>query len=107
MLALSTTTAGSHPIPEVSAARLTVPIAAAILDQIGAVRHLPDEREDSPAVPAYAYTESAARALGHAARYGVWRATPPGHIPDLDGLRPDRARELITVSSPHHPGAAG
>ena len=45
--------------------------------------------------PAYAYPESAARALGHAARYGTWQATPPGRVPDLEGLRPDRARELI------------
>ena len=96
VLALTTTTAGSDPIPEVSAARLPVPIAAAILDQTEVVRQLPAHREDSPAVPAYAYAESAARALGHAARYGIWRATPPGHIPDLDGLRQDQARELIT-----------
>ena len=48
-----------------------------------------------PSVPAYAYAESAARALGHAARYGTWRATPPGRVPDLEGLRQDRARELV------------
>ena len=101
VLALTTTTAGSDLVPEVSAARLTVPIAAAILDQVEVVRLLPSQAgqgqgEDPRAVPAYAYAESAARALGHAARYGIWRATPPGHIPDLDGLRPDRARELVT-----------
>lgn len=97
VLALATTTtAGNDLVPEVSAARLPVPIAAAILDQTEVVRLLPDRPEGSPAVPAYAYAESAARALGHAARYGTWRATPPGHIPDLDGLRPDRARELLT-----------
>ena len=77
------------------AARLPVPIAAAVLDQIEVVRLLPGPGEDSPAVPAYAYAESAARALGHAARYGTWRATPPGRVPDLDGLRQDRARELV------------
>ena len=49
----------------------------------------------SPAVPAYAYPESAARALSHAARYGTWLATPPGRVPDLEGLRPERARELV------------
>ena len=95
MLALTTTTAGSDLVPEVGAARLPVPIAAAVLDQIEVVRLLPGPGEDSPAVPAYAYAESAARALGHAARYGTWRATPPGHVPDLDGLRQDRARELV------------
>ena len=46
-------------------------------------------------MPAYAYPESAARALGHAARYGTWRATPPGSVPELDGLRREKARELV------------
>ena len=60
----------------------------------------------SPLVPAYAYAESAARALGHAARYGTWRATPPGHVPELDGLRQDRARELVAgfVAQPSRGG---
>ena len=97
VLALITTTAGSDLVPEVSAARLPVPVAAAVLDQVEVVRLLPGQGEDAPAVPvpAYAYAESAARALGHAARYGIWRATPPGHVPDLDGLRQDRAKELV------------
>ena len=72
-----------------------MPIAAAVLDQVEVVRLLRAPGADSPAVPAYAYAESAARALGHAARYGMWRAIPPGTVPDLDGLRPDRARELV------------
>jgi len=72
-----------------------VPIAAAIMDQTEAVRLLPGQGEDSAAVPAYAYPESAARALGYAARYGMWRATPPGSVPELDGVRQDRARELV------------
>ena len=95
VLALTVTTAGSDQVPEIGAARLPVPIAAAVLDQIEVVRLLRGPDEDSPAVPVYAYAESAARALGHAARYGTWRATPPGRVPDLDGLRPDRARELV------------
>ena len=66
------------------------------MDQMEAVRLLPGAGEDDPAIPAYAYPESAARALGHAARYGRWQATPPGRVPDLDGLRQDRARELVT-----------
>ncbi len=95
VLALTTTTVGSDLVPELGAARLPVPIAAAVLDQIEVVRLLPGPGEDCPAVPAYAYAESAARALGHAARYGAWRATPPGRVPDLEGLRQDRARELV------------
>ena len=95
VLALTTTTAGGNLVPQVSAARLPVPIVAAALDQVEAVRLLPGPDVDSPAVPAYAYPESAARALGHAARYGTWLASPPGRVPDLAGLRQDRARELV------------
>jgi acyl-CoA synthetase (NDP forming)/GNAT superfamily N-acetyltransferase len=95
VLALTATAAAGDLVPEVSAARLAVPIAAAVMDQVEVVRLLPGPGKDAPAVPAYAYPESAARALGHAARYGIWLAAPPGHVPDLDGLRPDRARELV------------
>ena len=95
VLALTTTTAGGDLVPKVAAARLPVPIAAAVMDQVEAVRLLSGPGQDSAPVPAYAYPESAARALGHAARYGIWRATPPAHVPDLDGLRQDRAGELI------------
>jgi acyl-CoA synthetase (NDP forming)/GNAT superfamily N-acetyltransferase len=95
VLALTTTTAGSDLVPEVGAARLPVPIAAAVLDQVEVVRLLRGPGGDSAPVPAYAYAESAVRALGHAARYGTWRATPPGQVPDLDGLHQDRARELV------------
>ena len=95
VLAVTATTATSDLVAEVCAARLPVPIAAAIMDQTEAVRLLPGPDEDSPAVPAYAYPESAARALGHAARYGTWRATPPGSVPEFDGVRQDRARELV------------
>ena len=95
ILALTVTTATSSLVPEVCAARPQVPIAATVMDQVEAVRLLPGPDEDSPAVPAYAYPESAARALSHAARYGTWQATPPGRVPDLEGLRPDRARELV------------
>jgi acyl-CoA synthetase (NDP forming)/GNAT superfamily N-acetyltransferase len=95
VLALTATAASGDLVPEVSAARLPVPIAAAVMDQVEAVRLLPGPGKDSPAVPAYAYPESAARALGHAARYGTWRAAPPGRIPEFKDLRPDRAKELI------------
>ncbi len=96
VLALTTKTANSELGSEVAAARVPVPVAAAMLDQAEVVRllHAPDT--DCPAIPAYAYAESAARALGHAARYGEWRSVPPATIPDPDGLHQDRARELVT-----------
>jgi acyl-CoA synthetase (NDP forming)/GNAT superfamily N-acetyltransferase len=96
VLAVTATTVVTNVVPEVHAASLRVPIAAAVMDQLEAVRLLPGPSEDSPAVPAYAYPESAARALGHATSYGTWRATPQGRVPELEGLRQDRARELIT-----------
>ena len=95
VLAVTATTAAGDLVPEVAAARLPVPIAAAVMDQLEAVRLLPGPDGDSLAVPAYAYPESAAGALGHAARYGTWRARSPGTIPDLDGVRQDRAGELV------------
>ena len=95
VLALTTTSARGDPVPEVPAARLPVPIAAAVLDQVEVVRLLKSPGGDSAAVPAYAYAESAAHALGHAARYGMWRAILPGNVPELAGVRPDRARELV------------
>jgi acyl-CoA synthetase (NDP forming)/GNAT superfamily N-acetyltransferase len=98
VLAVTATTAAGDLVPEVAAARLPVPIATAVMDQLEAVRLLPSPDGDSLAVPAYAYPESAARALGHATRYGTWRARPPGTIPDLEGLRQDRARELVARS---------
>ena len=95
VLALTATTATSDLVPDVRDARLRVPVAAVVMDQVEAVRLLRSPNEDDRAIPAYAYPESAARALGHAARYGRWQATPPGRVPDLDGLHQDRARELI------------
>jgi len=95
VLALTTVSAGGDPVPGVAAAELSVPIVAAVLDQVEVVRLLRGPDEGAPAVPAYAYAESAARALGRAARYGKWRAIPPGTVPELGGLRQDRARELV------------
>jgi acyl-CoA synthetase (NDP forming)/GNAT superfamily N-acetyltransferase len=96
VLAVTATTATSDLVSEVHSARLPVPLAASVMDQIEAVRLLPGPDENSPAVPAYAYPESAARALGHAARYGIWRAAPHGSAPELEGLRRDQARKLVT-----------
>ena len=96
VLALTTTTAGGELGSEIATARVPVPVAAAVLDQVEVVRLLRAPGTDTPAVPAYGYAESAARALGHAARYGRWRSGPGGTIPDLDGLRQEPARELVT-----------
>ena len=54
-------------------------------------------------VPCYADPDDAARALGHAVRYRAWRGRPRGTVPELEGLRADDARALVTgflVGSP-------
>jgi acyl-CoA synthetase (NDP forming) len=47
-------------------------------------------------VPCYADPESAARALGHAARYQAWRVRQGGTVPELSGLRTADARAMVT-----------
>ena len=47
-------------------------------------------------VPCYADPDNAARALGHAVRYRAWRGQQRGKVPELDGLRVDDARTLVT-----------
>ena len=47
-------------------------------------------------VPCYADPGNAARALGHAVRYRAWRGRQRGTIPELEGLRADDARALVT-----------
>jgi acyl-CoA synthetase (NDP forming)/GNAT superfamily N-acetyltransferase len=47
-------------------------------------------------VPCYADPDNAARALGHAVRYRAWRGRQRGKVPELEGLRADDARALVT-----------
>jgi acyl-CoA synthetase (NDP forming)/GNAT superfamily N-acetyltransferase len=91
---------------------VTKPLAVVLLEQAETVRLLrrdgvvplsgdgtatPGVGRDGPgAVPAYAYPEDAARALGHAARYQAWRSRHRGSLPDFTGVRLAEARALIT-----------
>jgi acyl-CoA synthetase (NDP forming)/RimJ/RimL family protein N-acetyltransferase len=104
VLALILPTATNDLLPPVCAAGVRIPFAAVVLDQAEGVRLVPrapggsEAAEAPPApamLPAYAYPESAARALGQAARYGAWRAEPPGSVADIPGLRRDEARALV------------
>jgi acyl-CoA synthetase (NDP forming) len=45
-------------------------------------------------VPAYAFPENAARALGKVAAYAHWKSQPPALFWGFDDIRPDDAREL-------------
>jgi acyl-CoA synthetase (NDP forming)/RimJ/RimL family protein N-acetyltransferase len=95
VIALTVPTAASDLVPVLQEVRLAVPLAAVVLDQGEAVRVLP-ATGGGPAVPAYAYPEGAAGALGRAARYGAWRSRPAGTTPELAGIRADRAREQVS-----------
>ena len=130
VIALIVPTAASALLPALSAARLPVPLAAVVLDQPDAVQLLPvvgaDAGEDtatrgtgtqgsgtrgtgrkgacSVGVPAYAYPESAAKALARAARYGSWRSRPVDSVPELEGIKTAEARALIATFLDRMPG---
>jgi acyl-CoA synthetase (NDP forming)/GNAT superfamily N-acetyltransferase len=119
VLAVAVPTAISDLRTAVRTAAVSKPIAACLLDQAQSVQLLgsplaagapqhpenraagvgtPDGRTPGVAgLPAYAYPEDAARALGHAARYRAWRERRQGRIPELSGLHTPDARKLLTA----------
>ena len=124
VLAVVVPTAVADLGPAVAAAALSKPVAIALLGQAESVRLLPPTpaaprpapappadaappagqvAPAQPALPAYAYPEGAARALGHAARYRAWRDRPQGRVPDLPGLHAADARALLTRFLADHP----
>jgi acyl-CoA synthetase (NDP forming)/GNAT superfamily N-acetyltransferase len=103
VLALVVRTAAADLVPALTAARLPVPLAAVRLDQPDSVRLLPGA-DGGAGVPAYAYPESAARALSRAARYGSWRSRPAEAVRDIEGVRGAEARQLISSFLDRMPG---
>ena len=111
VLAVTVPTAIADLSEAVRAAQVGKPLAAALLEQPEAVRMLPpsgdelvaadgqitDESGHPRAIPAYAYPEGAARALGHATGYHAWLGRQQGDIPELEGTRPDDARALVSA----------
>jgi acyl-CoA synthetase (NDP forming)/GNAT superfamily N-acetyltransferase len=91
VMAITVRTALGDLAPAVTAANLAKPLVAVMLDQKESVRLLNGTDRQ---VPAYLYPESAARALGHAVRYGTWHASSPGIIPELDRIDAGRARTI-------------
>jgi acetate---CoA ligase (ADP-forming) len=69
-----------------------VAIATVFMAEDGAPIEL---RRAGRPIPLYPFPEDAARALGHAARYGRWRAAPVGHVQDFADCRPDEATAVI------------
>ena len=88
-----------------AAARLErpVPVLAVFMGGDGGPAGL---QGDGVRIPAYAYPEDAARALGHAAWYAGWRRTVPGSVPALDGIRADDAAALLADALARLDGAA-
>ncbi len=54
-------------------------------------------------IPAYAYPESAVRALAHAAGYRAWRDRQASPVPQFAGLRAAAARELAAAFLSENP----
>jgi acyl-CoA synthetase (NDP forming) len=110
IMAITVPTALGRLTPAITSTRIAKPIVVVTLDQKESVRLLQPttkpaeqadgsgERADYPvrsAIPSYLFPESAARALGHAVRYGAWRSSQEGQVPELAGIRHDDARRLV------------
>ena len=76
----------------IAEADVSVPLAVVVLNQPEAVR-LVDAKGGK--VPAYAYPETAARALSRAVRYAEWRAAPRQTVPAFPDVDAERAREIV------------
>ncbi len=84
----------------IAEADVGVPLAVVVLNQPEAVR-LVDTKGGK--APAYAYPETAARALSRAVRYAEWRATPRQTVPSFPDVDAERAREIVHTFLAKHP----
>ena len=77
------------------------PIVACFLGSHGIPDALRSIQPDERSIPSFAFPESAAAALGHAAGYGAWRRRPEGAVPDFPE-NAERARAIVSerVGSP-------
>jgi acetyl coenzyme A synthetase (ADP forming)-like protein len=71
------------------------PIVACFLGRHGIPDALCSRQTDERSIPSFAFPESAAAALGHAAGYGAWRRRPQGSVPDLPDVDAERARAIV------------
>jgi acyl-CoA synthetase (NDP forming)/GNAT superfamily N-acetyltransferase len=91
------TGASGDLVAAIQQARVTVPIAAVVLNQPESVRLIPQPGTDGSAgkLPAYGYPEAAATAVARAARYGAWRTEPRGQVPAFRDIKADQARAVV------------
>jgi acyl-CoA synthetase (NDP forming) len=103
VLAVTVPTAVADLTEAVRSSQVAKPLAAAPLDQQETVRLLPrghglhGQLAVSSAVPAYAFPESAARALAQASRYRAWRDRRHGRVPEFDALRTADAKAQVVT----------
>jgi len=98
VLAVGVPTAVADLSAAILTAEMSKPLAATLLDQPAAVTLLPrglDTSQDR--IPAYAYPESAVRALAHAVHYREWRDSRLGQVPELANVDATRSRALIAA----------
>ncbi len=133
VLAVAVDTAVSDLRAALAAAVISKPLAVALLDQAESVRLIGTDRRACPpagppagadggtavppvtaaelpamaGLPAYAYPEDAARALGHAVRYRNWRDRQHGEASELTGLRVADASQLIASCLAARPRGGG
>lgn len=79
------------------AAGTTKPVLTCFMGKHGVPEGL--SRLAEARIPSYAFPESAVRVLARAARYGEWRARPPGRVSVPDGCDLDAARQLVAASA--------
>jgi acetyl coenzyme A synthetase (ADP forming)-like protein len=77
-----------------AAERIAPDIALAAVFMADAGKPVSLQRSGKP-IPVYAFPEDAARAVGHAARYGAWREAPAGQAPVFEDCRTDEAAAVI------------
>jgi acyl-CoA synthetase (NDP forming)/GNAT superfamily N-acetyltransferase len=84
----------AHAVGRAMNGRRALPYALVLMssDDRAAVRADPPPGDP----PVYDYPEAAARALGHAVRYGRWRSRPPGAVPHHADADPARAAAILS-----------
>ena len=93
--------AASSPVPVVSTFLGVEGVPAALR------RVAPGDSPDSAlpgSVPSYPTPERAVRALAAAVRYADWRRRPAGTVPELTGVEPAAARDLVASVLAGAPG---
>jgi acetyl coenzyme A synthetase (ADP forming)-like protein len=71
------------------------PIVACFLGRHGIPDALRCTQPDERSIPSFAFPESAAAALGHAAGYGSWRRRPEGAVSDFPDMDAEQARAIV------------